>query len=421
MENVSGGTFTSSSSPQLRTTSGEILADGSILDIVENGGKLQLYHWDGQREIVDAVIQRNNTIYQLPQVHRSLRDAIKFPSGRAEFGSASKLFTDAQSVFLDKGFSADAAGLGTLFALISCVCEAVVIPPTLLIYDSDLRVAEVFFSMLSCLCRRPLLVAQLSRALPFCLRPTLLIMRGELSAKERGFWSAVNIRDVRVPVAGGRVETFACARALFVRDAEQLRGWGPEVWRLSLIAEQVSPVSHLELARISAEFQNRFFSYRLHHLLKMSTNTSMPSGTEKFKNCLTGQLLAIIRDDELMRKITPLIEQQQRDLLERQERDPHRAIVEVLWGRAHRTNDITVTEITEKVNALLESRGASFDFDEAALGRQLEELGLKRDRNGKGKFLRLEPDMRREVHRLARNFSLDLPKSKGCRDCEEMV
>lgn len=420
MENVSGGKC--ASSPKIKTTSGEILSDGSILDVVENGDKLQLYHWDGEREIVGPLIERNNTIYQLTKVDPTLLGAIKFPSGRADFGSASKLFGAAQSVFLDKGFSVHAAGWGSLFAVISWVCEAVASLPTLLIYGSDLRAAEVFFSILSCLCRRPLLAAQLSRALPFWLRPTLLIMTAELSAKDRGFWSAVNIRDVRVPAAGGQVETFASPRALFVQDAEQLRAWGAEVWRLSLMSERASPVPDLELARISAEFQNQFFNFRLHHLLQMRTNPLVPNRTEKVKNVQTGQLLAVAQNDhELMRKITLLIEQQQREFVESQERNPHRAIVEVLWPGAHTRDDISVAELLDKVNAVLDSRGASFEFDERSLGWRLRELGLERKRNAKGKFLRFSPDMRLQVHRLVRNFGLELPKSKGCRDCEERM
>lgn len=419
VENVFGSTVTNS--PKIKITSGEILADGSVLDVVEIGGKLQLYHWDGEREDVGSLIKCNNTIYQLPNLHPSFREAIKFPSGRAEFGCASKLFADAQSVFLDKGFSVEAAGWGSLFALISWVCEVAASLPTLLVYGTDLRAAEVFFSTLSCLCRRPLLVAQLSRALPFSLRPTLLTMMAELSAKDRGFWSAVNVRGVWVPAARGRMEMFASARALFVQDAEQLRVWGPEVWRLSLIAEQVSPVSDLELARISDQFQNQFFSYRLHYLLNMSTNTSTQNGTGKFNNCQPGQLLAIVQDDELMRKISPLIEKQQSDFLESQKRDPHRAIVEVLWPRAHTTNDFPVAELVEKVNALLDSRGASIDFDELTLGWRLRQLGLERKRNSKGKFLRLDPDIRYQVHQLARRFGLNPSKVESCRDCQEII
>ena len=400
---------------------GGILADGSILDVVETGGKLQLYHWDGEREVVAPIVEYNDAIYQLPWLDPSLREVIKFPCAPADFGSASELFTTAQSVFLERGFSSEAAGWGSVFALTSWVPEALTHLPTLLICGSNMRMAEVFFSTLSCLCRRPLLAAQLSRALPFWVKPTLLIMTAEMAAKERSFWSAANVRGVQVALSRGRVEEFASPRALFVQDPEHLQAWGPEVWQLSLISEpQVSPATDLDLARTSRDFQNRFFSFRLHHLLQANSNPS--NLTQTFKDCQSRQLFAIAQDDrELLGKITPLFEQQQRDFLESQKRDPNRAIVEVLWPQAHTTNDVTVTDLVGKVNALLDSRGASFDFDEPALGRRLRELGLERKRQSKGKFLHFSPELRYQVHRRARSLGLDLSKSKGCRDCEEMI
>jgi hypothetical protein len=108
---------------------------------------------------------------------------------------------------------------------------------------------------------------------------------------------------------------------------------------------------------------------------------------------------------------------QQRDFQEYQQRNPHRAVIEALWSPSHTDKEMSMKELTKRVNALLRSRNETIEFDLRDIGWKMRQLGLPRQRNRDGMFVQLSRDLRRQVHQLARNFGLKLPRFKDCSDC----
>lgn len=134
-----------------------------------------------------------------------------------------------------------------------------------------------------------------------------------------------------------------------------------------------------------------------------------------------GSLPACIAGNPEIRKaLTPLLESHEQDLLASRALDPHVAIVEAVWAAAHEGKEISTAEITTRVNALLRDRGEILEYNVNQIGWKLSNLDLARRHNGTRKVLQFSREMRRQIHRLAAQFGLQLPKVADCEDCKRI-
>jgi hypothetical protein len=167
--------------PRVITTSGEILPDGTIVELVAAGHNLLLCHWDGKQHFVLPCLDVGNIVYTPPRLEPSLYSAFRFPGPPMEYGSLETLFDATAAVFEARGFSTDVGHSCALFALASWLPEFFFDPPTLVVYGSEMMQAAVLFSLLGCLCRRSFLPRNSPGRCPFgcsrpcwCLRPKRL-------------------------------------------------------------------------------------------------------------------------------------------------------------------------------------------------------------------------------------------------------
>lgn len=404
--------------PTFRTTYGETLEDCTVIDLVAEGDELRLCHWDGKQVLVVPYFSQGNVVYRPPKLTPSLREAIRFPAAPIDYGSLRSLFDDQAAVFERRGLESVTAKVCSWVTLASWVPEVLPTSLNVVFCGPDLDQAATLFSVFNSTCRRALTVAELSRNVPFSIRPTLLALSAE---KQRAFWRASNFRGVLIPRAGGSVDTFAGTRLLFVENSAALSAWGTDALRLMLVPyPRLVPLTDVELREIANEFQPKLLMFRLRRLQQQVNATpSRQAWAKKFQSWpLARGLLACVQDEpSIITSVTSLLEEQQAEIREQQGRDPFHAIVESLWAPSHRSKDMTVEALTRRVNSIMRSRGETTDLNSKEVGWKLRHLGLGRYRNGGGKFLRFTRDLRRQLHRLARAFQLDVPKMAGCRDC----
>jgi hypothetical protein len=96
------------------------------------------------------------------------------------------------------------------------------------------------------------------------------------------------------------------------------------------------------------------------------------------------------------------------------------AIEESVWAPSHKIKEMSTSAITKRVNALLHERGETYRYNSKQIGWKLRNLGLLSHHNGKRKALQFTRDVRRQIHRLAAQFGLQLPKVADCEDCKGM-
>ena len=97
--------------------------------------------------------------------------------------------------------------------------------------------------------------------------------------------------------------------------------------------------------------------------------------------------------------------------------------IETVLGLLHEGKEkaIRVEELTQIVNALLHSRGERWVYSHEAIGRQLADMGVERERNSSGQRVILERTTSQRVHQKALSFGLAQKYAQAnCPDCEQI-
>jgi hypothetical protein len=407
---------------QVRVSYGEILENGQAIELVASpsGDRLQLLYWGGKKFEIGFQVRCGDITYVAPFLDLSLLQAVRFPSGAAEYGSAEELFTNIASLLqqwmgLDE---APAAGVA-LWIRSSWLPELYSSPPVLCITGSE-RLAVLLFRLLRALCRHPLLLAELNSRLPFILGLTLLVNDPGLSAKRQAAWRTSNCRGFFVPGKGGKLQNLASSKAVYSGNEDSTDAWGPGTLHLHLLPsmEPTPELSESEEQQLAALFQPQLLRYRLCNLPVIQQPDS-PTRPRAASSTFARDLLGGMQDVPSVAKAAkPLVVAHEDELAELRSLDPVAVIVECVWAPAHESREIAAAELLKRVNALLRNRGEGVELNEKELGWKLRQLQIPRRRNGKGMVVRFSSEVRRRVHSLARQFGLRLPPKTDCSFCQ---
>jgi hypothetical protein len=404
-------------------TFGEIFSDGSIIELVSpaNACQLQLLFWHKQQKKIAPQIEYHGRLYQVPEAQETLLAAIRFPSHAVDYGTAQKLFSEVCHLFARYiGIAPPEAALLTAWICSTWFADCFSSPPTLIISGPDTGHAIALLRLLACLCRRSLVLADINRGGllgVMHLQPTLLVNQPGQVPKIWNLYSASNFHGVYVPGSQGRVYNLAGSRAFFVGMGNVFSDGAIHIALSS--AHPTLPIlnAHLQV-EIAQRFQSRLLMYRLRNLRKLR-ETHATVCQPKFPNTEAAHnLLACIQEQhEIAQAMAPILQRQDHDAQVQRGCDVSRVIVEVIWTPLHERTEIAVSRITELTNALLRCRGETLEYSAAEIGWKLRNLGLYRNRNGSGMFLRPSRDISVVVHRLAARLGLGLSPVAGCVDC----
>jgi hypothetical protein len=422
MESSSGvGADNFAPRPRGQITYGTRLPDGAILDLVDAGDRdaLSVLSWDGKEILIRPLMNRGGIVYQPPRLHPSIRQAMRFPSGASGYGTILELFTRVASACGEHlGLPEDYSAFATCWILSTWVPELLQIPPTLCIRGGFMQVCTAL-RMVGALCRRALLVAELSRQLPFFLCPTLLVNGPRLKNEDqRAFWRAANF-GLFIAGTKNTVRSLRCTKAVVLQGDESPQAWGPEAMFLILPQAELPPVNDAQLADIAAEFQPKLEMFRLR--LLSGADPFVPPSHPLAKFQLARNLGACVpQDTEVVRLLTSLMELHQQDLSAQRFCDPWMAILQAIWTPSHEQREMSVGEITDRVNALLQSLGDIYEYNSKEIGWKLRNLQLSTSSNGKRKILRFSDENRRRIHQCFREWGLELPFFDNCVNCKEL-
>ena len=408
--------------PRLVTTVGESFADGSVLELVtsaSSGRLVLLFHSAGKQKIASQ-IEHSGRIYQPPDIDEGMARAIRFPHDAKSYVSIGRLLRRI-SEFFERyaGLPQQESALITAWAAGSWFPDCLSSPPTLLISGPEMDDAIRLFRLLHCVCRRPVILGDLSRTAFLALAPlgaTLLINQPDLSPKIRALWSTSNYRGVHV-FGNSRVNSVASSKAIFVGMADAREDEGLHL-ALPPAHCDLPPLDECQLAAIAEELQPRLLDYRLRNLdavrnFSPSKLGSTFVGSEVARNLAAG----VLGEAEIVESIAPFLRRLEEDKLAQRGCDIHLAIIEVTWAPSHADREIGLTRMTELVNALLRWRGEILEYSTAEIGWKLRSFGFHRHRNGRGMVLRFSQENRVLLHQLASQFSLNLPSVADCALC----
>jgi hypothetical protein len=166
-------------------TAGEILDDGTIIDLVEDTsrpGALALLKFDGREPEIGSQIEHHGRMYVPRSISSIVRRSLRLPSGCAPSGPTTKLFNRLVAVFENFTDLSEHARKSVVSVLLaSWIPELIPVPVTLFLWAPDPAVGARVLTVLGALCRLALplsgAAARDLAALPDDLPRTLLVIR----------------------------------------------------------------------------------------------------------------------------------------------------------------------------------------------------------------------------------------------------
>ena len=404
----------------------EILPSGKSIELVRspNINQLRLLLWDQKQPLIDDEICSGDGRYRPIQLDRSVLRAIRFPTGVAEFGTVRQLATSICEP-LKQWLGLDVATCWALTAwvLSTWVFDFLPAPPTLAITGNFGRSMQLC-RVLQIMIRRGLLLADIKssdlHSLAMTLCPTLVLNRQDLPAKMRALLAAANHSGFHIPGRGNKLVQASGSRAIYQGVQPDAETWDENTLTVTVSSPESTcarPTAE-ELDRVGGQLQQQLLMFRLRNAYGVQLSRLGMPETSLYRSELAYNLLACVANEpDLAANLAPQLEAHEEERRTRQFRDPNCAILEIVWPFLHQGSTLTVSDLTQKVNALLRSRGEILTYSPEEVGCRLRNIGIRRARGQRNREVRFSRDISQLVHRTVGAWGLNLRRHENCPDC----
>jgi hypothetical protein len=404
-----------------------------------SSGPFNLLVWDGAQAHIQPSVpltaepgcKFEPRVFDAPEVDSTICRAIRFPTGAAPYESSPKLFGDLCALVQKyTGLPERLIYLAAHSVLASWFPDCTAIPICLSIVGPQSNQGSQLFRLLSCLYRRPLLLAEMSvfglRSLPMELCPALFIERYELSAQLQGFLHALNAHGAYIP-RKGQLLSVTFARVVYTEEPLSDDALGASAIKIPVTPtrQPVPILDKLAQEQIADAFQPKLLMYRLANYRRVAQSDFDVSRflppVRELARCLGA---CVPGEPELQQRIISLLEERNEEVQTERATDLNSIVVEVMFSFSHeeKKQSVRVGELTTAVNAILEQRGELLELRPRTIGYRLGALGLTTKRlDAAGRGLLLLAGTRRRIHRLARDYGVPVaPSVQGCSYCERL-
>jgi hypothetical protein len=420
--------------PVVRTGT-KVFSDGSIVDLIRvSNGELRFLIRTGKSVKTAGQFVRQGEIFAPLQVDPSILHLMRLPSGTAEYGSTRKLFTEISELISRAEVDDVVAKAASFSVFATWMADYLAVPPFLWIVAPPTSSPGPLLQLMQLLCRRPLVVSDISparfRFLPVGLQPTLLLDIFHESRQVLNLLRASKRHRALIASDGKAVDAFG-ARIVF--SHEPLRDPASAGFPLELVLaptrKYVPPMSSLEVGRIAAEYQAKLLSYRILNCAKVRTPAfDLSQFTIPMQEAAHSLAASIVDDDELQSQIVPLLKALDREIRVDRTYLLQAIVLEVLLVQCHSVTGkyFSVADLTGDVNTLLCGRGETLEVSPENIGWTLRALGLHTDFiPGGRKGLVLSNDVRKKIHDLAAAYGVrtlrELPAKIDCQLCAALA
>lgn len=415
-------------------TAGEIFTDGAMIELVSGSSGLRkpsLLLWNGRETTVGSSVEHGGCIYEAATLAPSVYLATRFPSGTHDYSSARSLFVTIADLFkrhLD--LPERESSLLSCFSIGTWLADRLPTVPSLVISGPDLELGVDVLRLLSCVCRHPLMLAEVTpgnfRSLPTQLGLTLLLDQQELKPNMQRLLRASKYRGLHLPGNRGSVIDLSGPKAILCGNEAAVDNLGGGVLHVSVTPSQLQSSALDEQAQneIANKFQPRLLMYRLKNSERIrESSVDVPAFTSATRQIARALAMSFPEDLELARDTVQLLVPQDQEVRGQRSRDINCAIVEILWGYIHgpKQRAVKVDELGKDVNALLRSRGEIIEYSAEEIGWKLKSLNIRRHSDRAGRQVSLDRETSQNVHRVVRAYDLPCPHSTeaSCPDCDQ--
>jgi hypothetical protein len=407
-------------------TGGIAFPDGHCIELIKDDVGSLTFFDSKSKEFLDRIDLAGQT-YVPPTLAPSMLEALTVPTKRTDCGSTVEMFAQIRNFFLDCGVSEDAAQASTYFALATWFPEFLPVAPFLVITGPESE-ARVFLQLLTGIVRHALPLAEINVAtfhrLPMHLQPTLLI--GYVHPSMWRVFSQSNYPQTLLPDKNGLTDLYS-AKAAYAGSV--LGGVaGDAILNISCpYGGKLPAINGATKERVAADFQPKLLDYRLKHVVKVrEADFDAPTLPTPLRMLARALGSCIVGAPELQAGIARLLESQGDVLRANHLIDLNCVAIEAMLAHCHGEDGPTrvgVSEIATTATAILADRGETTALESKRIGSHLRLLGFRAKRDGKGFAIHLTADVRRLIHRLARDHRVGDSEQgvPGCPDCTELM
>jgi hypothetical protein len=397
------------------------LTDGIVLELVRaegNPGGLKLLVWRGTAALLVDSYEHEGKRYVPRVIDPHLQESLRLPAGVSGSGDAAELLRDVVAClhrYVD--LPKDAAELAGSFVLHTWIADRSPTASYLWLAGPYASGKTTLLQLLQCLCRRAVLVGDVSPAflysLPSRIRPTLLIDEFDGS-------SGSTTRHIERLLRNGSTRGVRVGRAKQLYDV-----FGPKVIASSLppcesgLASRAIVISMVPservlqkldpeaMERLASEFQPRLLMFRLRHQSSSFPQLDAANLTPRIRDMARALAAPLAGAPELQERLLAHFENRDHEARIDRASGPEAIILQAVFRLCHHHNGhMSVSRIAAEAERVAAEVGEWQRFAPRRVGNILRSLGLPTSRLGSwGRGVRLE-EVRKPVHALFRPFGL---------------
>jgi hypothetical protein len=413
-------------------TFGEVFTDGSFLEVARDPADhdaLQLMFFDGETARIAPRVEHRRRVYFARDVAPSIVRELYLPSEVQPIDSVLQLFVClVQLIQRFSGLPDNSARLVARIVLATWVVGAFPSAPSVLLVGPDSRELTQLFHLLKGLCRRALLLTEVNagalHSLPMEMDLTLLIDQPELSEPAQRILNATRTRDKKVPHRGNLWRPFSSKvihlADYFIASIEAIRITVLPTGRALPVLDDG------ELNRIANEFQPRLLAYRFANYGKAhASQIDCCIGDYAIRDVINGLAACTPECPDLQAEVVGIAAQEAAEVRQARWTEPQVVLIESLLLECHTETDSTpyCGKIADAMSTISSARGVERIFKANQAGTLIRRMGFTLEpRDRLGVRLLLTEGVRRQVHKLARDFgvpSIDI-RIPDCPHCAEL-
>lgn len=408
-------------------TTAEVFPDGTALELIraDEASNTSLVRWDGTSATIGHEFEVNGKIYRPPRVNSTAIRALRLPSGIAPYGSTGDLFSRIMKLFAEYT-DLDASAVRQLahFVFACWLVDELLVAPMLLIIAPLGGARGQLLRLLSILCRRALLLAEVTPAAisrVADLRPTFFFDEPTMTRRAgRLLYTTTNHRYF--VLGNGRVGDAPSAKVIFSQEALRdrfLTGHALELI-MSPTGRSVPLLEPGACKQIEAEFQSKLLRYRLINIGKIRPAAFDVGELPGQLQDVARALAAAVDDPELQVGIVQLLRARGQAAHLDSSAELGSAVLEALLFCCHCDgwSQVRSGEVADIVNTIWENRSEDRQTSPESVGWKLLALGLHTEPlGGAGNGLLLTEAIRAKIHSLAKGYRIPTLLQAARPDC----
>jgi hypothetical protein len=375
----------------------------------------------------DPEIRYQRRVYSVPSMPPALYHSLVLPTDVQTYRSVHDLFYSVLDLLKKHvPLTTPECALVTYWSMATWFPDCLQLCPALLVTGTA-SAADLLLRTLLAVCRRPLLLADVSpavlRALPLGeLMPTLLIRSSQTTGRMAALLDSSSRPGYLIPNGKG-FQQFYCPKCIYlgedvnddVKTSTSIRVHiGGKIGR----SFQSPPTGDL-----IKDFQNRLLTYRLLNREQVTNSNFRVSGFRPEYSAIAEILGAtIVGDHQLQTTITSLLEARDEQSRVDQANGPIGVVLRALLSHCHQEieSQVFVREIAATANRMSNEEGDLVKLSNENVGHLLKNLRLYTRRLGSnGGGLVLDRPMQIRVHWLSQAYEV-LPAQPACGFCNAL-